>query len=325
MDLQSLPKAELHCHLNGAVPAPVLADLLLRYHLAPPELSDLDSLTTALTYRTPCTSLGDYLNAWTLLRRLPAGCGCFREMVDAAIAAQAAAGVRYVEMRHSVITLATLNSLTFEQALGWICEELNSAGDHWGVEAKLIIPFLRDKFDAWDYDKLLQAIINLNDPTIVGLDSAGDEAHPAPLRAAAFLRKGQETLGIKLTVHAGETGIVQHIRWAIDECGADRIGHGLAAAKDPDLMAELVSRDIPIEVCLTSNWLTGGVADLAHHPVRTFIDHGVPFVLCTDNPGLHGVDLAGEYRLFLELTGRADLLTDMGDRQRRYAFASRPG
>lgn len=325
MDLRALPKAELHCHLNGAVPADVLASLLLRYQLAPPELQDPDRLRQRLIYSAPCGSLGEYLEVWSLLRRLPAGRACFHAMVDAAIRAQAEAGVRYVELRHSVVTLAQLNHLTYERALGWICEELQNAGSRWGVEARLIVPFLRDKFDAWNYEDLLGAVLRLQDPTIVGLDSAGDEAHPAPLRAAEFLRRGQDILGLKLTVHAGETGIVEHVRWAIDECGADRIGHGLAAAKDESLMAELKERDIPIEICPTSNWLTGGISRLEDHPAKTFIEHGVPIVLGTDNPGLHGVDLAEEYARFAQITGRLDLLEGMEAVARRYAFAAGAG
>lgn len=320
MDFRSLPKAELHCHLNGAVPSEVLASLLLKYELAPPELRNPELLRARLTYSKPCASLGEYLEAWSLLRRLPANRECFRAMVDAAIRAQSEAGVRYVELRHSIVTLAQLNQLSYEQALGWICEELREAGSRWGVEARLIVPFLRDKFDSWNYDELVEAIARMNDPTIVGLDSAGDEAHPAPLRAAEFLRSSQVRLGLKLTIHAGETGIVEHIRWAIDECGADRIGHGLAAAKDADLMAELRERDIPIEICPTSNWLTGGIRSLAAHPVDTFLSHGVPVVLCTDNPGLHGVDLAEEYTRFATSEQRRQVIAGMYAQQGRYAF-----
>jgi len=322
LDYRALPKAELHCHLNGAVPADVLASLLLKYELAPPDLRDPELLRARLTYTQPCASLGEYLEAWSLLRRLPVGRDCFRAMVDAAIRAQGEAGVRYVEMRHSIVTLAQVNQLTFEQALGWICEELREAGSRWGVESRLIVPFLRDKFDTWNYAELVDAIAVLNDPTIVGLDSAGDEAHPAPLQAADFLRRSQERLGLKLTIHAGETGIVEHIRWAIDECGADRIGHGLAAAKDPELMAELRERGIPIEICPTSNWLTGGIPTLEAHPVDTFIEHGVPFVLCTDNPGLHGVDLAEEYARFATSDLRRVAIDGMFAMQQRYAFGS---
>lgn len=322
MDLRALPKAELHCHLNGAVPASTIADLLIRHHLAPPEFPDHRSLTEHLTFHTPKQSLAEYLAIWSLLRRLPVGRPCFHAMVDAAIRAQSEAGVTYVEMRHSIVTLAQHNGLTYTRALGWVCEELQEAGRRWGITARLIVPFLRDKFDAWNYEELLSAIRELDDPTIVGLDSAGDEIHPAPIRAAEFFRRGQELLGLNLTVHAGETGEVSHIRWALDACGADRIGHGLAAAKDPELMAELRERNIPIEVCISSNWLTGGIARVEDHPVNTFIEHGVPFVLCTDNPGLHGTDLTWEYALFQRLTGRDDLLAGMHTRAMGYAFAA---
>ena len=104
------------------------------------------------------------------------------------------------------------------------------------------------------------------------------------------------TAGLRLVAHAGETTGPESV-WAALEMGAERIGHGIAAARDPDLMRCLRERDIPLEICITSNLVTGVVKRLEDHPVRRLYDAGVPIVLNTDDPAMFACTLAGEYRL----------------------------
>src|SRR5439155_4355229 len=126
--------------------------------------------------------------------------------------------------------------------------------------------------------------------------------------------------GLNVTIHAGETGRHENVRWAIETCNATRIGHGLAAAQDRELLELIQERNVCVEVCLTSNYLTQWVPDLLQHPVIAFIDHNVPFVLCSDNPRMHGKGLTAEYQLFEELFGRRDLIELMYDQQRAFSF-----
>lgn len=108
--------------------------------------------------------------------------------------------------------------------------------------------------------------------------------------------------GLRLTAHAGETAGPESIRAAL-EIGAERIGHGIRAVDDPDLMRRLREQQIPLEVCITSNVKTGAVASLAAHPVRKLFDAGVPITLNTDDPGVFETDLANEFRLAHEVFG----------------------
>ena len=102
--------------------------------------------------------------------------------------------------------------------------------------------------------------------------------------------------GLRLTAHAGETDGPESVRAAL-AIGAERIGHGVRAADDPELMAELRDRDIPLEVCITSNVCTGAVANIETHPVRRLFDAGVPITLNTDDPGMFHCTLASEFSL----------------------------
>jgi adenosine deaminase/aminodeoxyfutalosine deaminase len=108
--------------------------------------------------------------------------------------------------------------------------------------------------------------------------------------------------GLRLTAHAGETAGPDSIRAAL-EIGTERIGHGIRAVDDPDLMRRLREERIPLEVCITSNVKTGAVESLGAHPVRRLFDAGVPITLNTDDPGVFECDLAGEFRLAREVFG----------------------
>jgi len=129
---------------------------------------------------------------------------------------------------------------------------------------------------------------------VVGFDIAGAEnGFPPILFKEAYQFASRLQLG--LTVHAGEAAGPEYIWQAIDELGAHRIGHGVAAALDIQLMVALSSRQIPLEICITSNLDTGSVQSLLRHPVIQFIEHNIPVVICTDNPTVSDTSLIREF------------------------------
>ncbi|MEP6714751.1 MAG: adenosine deaminase family protein, partial [Terriglobia bacterium] len=129
----------------------------------------------------------------------------------------------------------------------------------------------------------------------------GDELRGPALEfreAYQYARDG----GLRLTAHAGETDGAQSIIDAL-AIGAERIGHGIRAVDDRDLMRRLREENIALEVCITSNVKTGAVASLDAHPLRKLFDAGVPITLNSDDPGVFEADLASEYRLARERFG----------------------
>jgi adenosine deaminase/aminodeoxyfutalosine deaminase len=132
----------------------------------------------------------------------------------------------------------------------------------------------------------------------------------------AFARRA----GLRLVAHAGESTGPESV-WAALKLGAERIGHGIAAARDAELMRHLRERDIPLEICLTSNLITGVVKSLEEHPLRRLYDAGVPIILNTDDPAMFGCTLTGEYGLAARQFGFSDAeMRGIAENGFRYAF-----
>jgi aminodeoxyfutalosine deaminase len=137
---------------------------------------------------------------------------------------------------------------------------------------------------------------------IVAFGIGGDERSiPAKDFRAVYGRAGD--LGMRRLIHAGEVGGPDNIRQAIEHLGAERIGHGIAAFRDPALMDLLAERQIPLEVCPASNICTGALAlqlgvvspTIEQHPLPQLLRHGIPIVLSTDDPTMFHTTLTGEY------------------------------
>jgi adenosine deaminase len=303
-----LPKAELHAHLNGCVPTVLVRELSRQFH---------DEMTA------PVAGLASYLLPWEVFRTLPSSRARLRVLVDAAVELLAADSVRYAELRNSVCYIAELNATTVAEALAWLLDAFDAAAARHGVDVRLVVPLRRDRLASSDLSELYAALRAKADHLrLVGVDLAGDEQLAGrPADAAAFLRRCREELGLGVTIHAGEAGGAANVRWGVQACGAQRIGHGLSAIDDPAVVELLRAQDICVEVCLTSNLLSQAVTTMEQHPVGVFLAQDVPFVLCADNPALHGRGLSHEYAEFAAVFG-AEPLERMFKRQLRYAFAS---
>jgi adenosine deaminase len=146
--------------------------------------------------------------------------------------------------------------------------------------------------------ELVDALVALRHPRVVALSIDGNEAaagRTGPRFAEAFRRAG--AAGLRRTVHAGESSGPEGVRDAIELLGADRIDHGVRAIEDPELVALLVDRQIPLGVCPTSNLRLGVYASIEDHPIDRLRRAGVAVSINTDDPVLLGANLVGEYAL----------------------------
>ncbi len=127
---------------------------------------------------------------------------------------------------------------------------------------------------------------------------------PPEMFAEVFARATRDH-GLHLTAHAGESAGPESI-WGALNLKAERIGHGLTAGQDAELIEELAERQVPIEICVTSNLRTGVCQDVAQHPVRRYFDEGLMVTINSDDPAMFGSSLAGEYALWQRQFGFSD-------------------
>jgi adenosine deaminase/aminodeoxyfutalosine deaminase len=299
--LLELPKAELHLHLEGSV--------------EPETLHELDPASTL----EECRALYSYADFDAFLKAFGAVGKRLRTPADYALATRrllerlAAQNVRYVE-----ITLAAGVVLWKTQEFAPIFEAVRDAARGSPVEVLWILDAVR-QFGVEQAMRVAELAAERVDQGVVAYGIGGSEERgPAAwfTEVFAFARRA----GLRLTAHAGESMGPESV-WAALELGAERIGHGIASAQDPGLMRHLRENDIPLEICITSNLVTGVVKRLKEHPIRRLYDAGVPIVLNTDDPAMFGCTLTDEYRLAARIFGFSETeLRGIAENGFRYAF-----
>ena len=296
-----LAKAELHLHLEGSIEPETLEELapgLSREEIRSKYFYDgfrgfLDSFEWVTRH---LEAPEDYaLVARRLLQRL------------------ARENVRYAE-----IILSAGVILWRGQELGPIYEAVRREGAASPVETWWLFDAVR-QFGAEHVMRVAEMAAQRVGEGVVGFGIGGDEARgPAGLFSEAY-RFARER-GLRLTAHAGETVGPESV-WAALELGAERIGHGIRSIEDPRLVRHLRDRDIPLEICISSNLATGAVARLADHPVRRLHEAGVPIVLNTDDPAMFHTSLTREYELAAREFGFSHTeIEELAGNGFRYAF-----
>ncbi len=316
MSFADVEKADLHVHLNGAVPSEVIERLAQEYRVTLPKNFDISQ---DLTLPSPVKGLQDYLKPWLVFKKFPIGQACLDLMVNAAFKAFADDHVTYVEARNSPFNISELNAVSLADSIWWLVESFQHYGREHSVEAKLVLSLDRLHRSRAHAETLVAAIRSVRQPgTIVGLDISGGEDAGIDSSISRLFRDARDGLGLGIAVHAGEEGSTEMLDWAIRDCRVERIGHGLALVKSEELMEEALEYDICVEVCLSTNYLSGQVREMCAHLVKEFIDRDIPFVLCSDNPAVNCSPLSREYSIFKSYFGDAGLLDEMNRRTTRF-------
>ena len=271
------PKAELHLHLEGSIEPETLRELA-------PDLT-LEEIRAHYSYRDFAGFLGSF--EWvTRHLQTPEHYALITRRLLERLAGE---NVRYAEIIHSTGVV-----LWREQDPAAVYDAVRRAAERSGVEVQWIIDAVR-QFGVEHVSQVAEFAASRVNDGVVAFGIGGDEARgPARLFQETF--RNARAQGLRLTAHAGETTGSASI-WEALEIGAERIGHGIHAIDDPVLVRHLRDRDIPLEVCLSSNVATGAVASLREHPVRRLFNAGVPITLNTDDPAMFHTTLTAEYEL----------------------------
>ncbi len=288
--LRQLPKAELHCHLDGSVRPATLLELAHEARVqmpkhTPEELADFMRVDDAQT-------LEDYLKRFDVTVSVMQSEESLERIAYELAEDAADDGVRYIEVRNAPI-LNVVQGLTLVQAVEAPLRGLRRAEKDFGITGRFIICALRH-FSAEDSLEMAQLAVEFKNDGVVAFDLAGPEkGNPAARHVAAFKYAREHNLGV--TVHAGEGDGVESVRQAVHICGANRIGHGTRLIEDADLTQYINDRRIALEICLTSNVQTRVADSYETHPLREYFDRGLNVTLNTDNRLMSGTTLTDEY------------------------------
>ena len=288
--LRRIPKAELHCHLDGSVRPSTLLELGREYGVPMPEAS-VDALAHHM-YVRDARHLEDYLTRFDVTLGVMQSERAL-ERISFELAEDAAAdGVRYIEVRYAPV-LNQRWGLSLEDAVEASLRGLARAQAAHGIVGRIIICGLRHLSPDISLE-LARLAVAFQGRGVVGFDLAGGEAgHPASAHRAAFMHAREH--GMFCTCHAGEGAGPESVADAVHECGAQRIGHGTRLVEDLRLTDELAKSGIAIEACLTSNVQTRASKDYESHPLRAYFERGMRVTLNTDNRLMSGTTLIAEY------------------------------
>jgi len=302
--LRALPKVELHQHVDGSIPPAVTWELMKAKRLNPVETLAELRLRLELQEHEEGTLLA-YLDKMHYPLWITQFYENITRVTEAIVEEAAAAGVRTLELRYSPV-IHTFAGLTPRQSIRAVLSGMNHAQKRHRMKLGLVVIAMRQHGPHIAKILARQALAeaqHLHERTgVVGFDIAGPErGNPPRLFKSAFQIARLGRLG--LTVHAGEDSPAQYVWEAVDELGAQRIGHGCAATTDPELMRRLARDRIVVECCLSSNFHTGAVKRDRPHPILAFLEAGVPVAICCDNTTVSRTDQVKESGLVAELVG----------------------
>ena len=291
----ALPKAELHLHLEGSIEPSTLLELRQRHGMDGASLAEVEQLYNYKDFAGFLTAFKDVT-----------GHLCTPEDYEE-ITYRLMERLKAQNVLHAEVIVSVGVCLWRQQDFAAIFEGLERGRERgeedFGTSLVWIFDAIR-QFGAEKAQSVLDLAIQFRDRNVVGFGIGGDElAGPAEWFAGVYAHAAEH--GLHLTAHAGESAGPDSI-WGALNLKAERIGHGLTAAQDAELIEELAESQIPIEICVTSNLRTGCCPELAQHPVLLYFDQGLMLTLNSDDPAMFRTSLVEEYALVQEAFGLTD-------------------
>ena len=298
--MQRLPKVDLHRHLEGSLRLRTMLEIARQYGLTVPvstaQLRPLVEVTQEEGH-----NFRNFLSKFQTLRLFYRTPEIISRVTHEAIADAAADGLVYLELLFTPIALARAQGFAMRDVMDWVVASAGKAAREFDITVRLIAAI--NRHESVDIaEEITQLSVDRMSAGVCGLDLAGNEAE-FPASPFLGLFKQAKTSGLHISVHAGEWGGAENVRFAIEQFGADRIGHGIHILEDPSVTALACERGIPFTVCLTSNLQTGAVPSLASHPLPRMLQAGLNASINTDDPSISQINLSGEYRLAMQALG----------------------
>ena len=293
----SMPKVELHRHLEGSLRLATMLDIARAHGVTVPvSIFNLSGLVQVQD-KDPLT-FNNFLDKFKTLRMFYRSPDVIHRVAREAVEDAAKDNCRYLELRFTPVALSRAEGFPLHAVMDWVITSAQEAAEKYKIKVGLIASVNRHESLELAEQVIWIAAENIK-RGLVGIDLAGNEAEFQSEPFYGIFKEAKQA-GLHVTIHAGEWGPAANIREAIEKLGAERIGHGVRVMEDDYTVALARERQTAFEVCVTSNFQSGVVPSLAEHPLPRMIEAGLNVTINTDDPSVSRIMLAHEYQLVCE-------------------------
>jgi adenosine deaminase len=283
----AMPKVELHLHLEGAIPHETLLGQIRRKGTEP-SIRTVEDLKAKLTY----TDFPSFIDLWVWKNTFIKDEKDFEDIAYAMLEGLSRQNVKYVESFYGPGDYGRFGLSTEGITERVIAGKERARGD-FGIRCELIVDLIRDHGPEIGMKRLDEVTPYLG-KGVIGIGIGGSE-QLFPAGPYAEVYEEARRRGFRLTAHAGEVAGADSIRSALEDLGAERIGHGVRAYEDPEVVAMLKERGTPIEMCIISNSKTGVCPSVRDHPIRDYFRQDLVVTVNSDDPTMFNATLTDEY------------------------------
>ena len=289
----SLPKVELHRHLEGSLRLATMIDITRQHGITVPDsVLNLSGLVQVQD-EDPLT-FSNFLEKFKTLRLFYRSPEVIHRITREAIEDAARDNIRYLELRFTPVALSRAEGFPLHDVVDWVLTSADEAARKNKIKVGLIASVNRHESLELAEQVAWLAAEHVKDG-MVGMDLAGNEAEFSGLPFAGLLKEARQA-GLHITIHAGEWGPAKNVREAIKDLSAERIGHGVRVMEDEEVVRLACEQGVAFEVCMTSNYQSGVVKSLDAHPLPRMLDAGLNVTINTDDPSVSRITLTHEYQ-----------------------------
>lgn len=296
----NLPKIDLHRHLEGSLRLQTLSEIAIEHGINLPSY-DIEQLRPYVQVTDDYPDFHRFLEKFKLLRHFYTSKEAVQRITQEAIVDAAEDNIRYLELRFNPVALSRTQGFPLSDVVEWVVETVKKSQEWATTRTCLILQIGRDEPLNVAHE-IVDLAIAFKGPLVRGIDLAGDEVrYPARTFKEPFQRA--RAAGLHITAHAGEAAGSASIREAVMCLGAERIGHGIRAVENSEVVQLLYRRKIYLEVCPTSNFQTGVVPGLTLHPLIDLFGLRLKVTINTDDPSVSDTTLTDEYLIAVKAMG----------------------
>lgn len=293
----ALPKVELHRHLEGSLRLSTMLDIAKQHGVTVPvSMLNLSGLVQVQD-QDPMT-FTNFLDKFKTLRLFYKSPDVIHRVSAEAVEDAAKDNVRYLELRFTPVALSRAEGFPLHDVMDWVISSAQEAAKKYKIKVSLIASVNRHESPELAEQVAWLAVDHMKHG-LMGLDLAGNEAEFPSSPFYGIFKEAKQS-GLHITIHAGEWGPAKNVREAIENLGAERIGHGVRVLEDDTVVSLAKEHGTTFEVCVTSNFQSGVVKEITAHPLPTMIEKGLKVTVNTDDPSISRITLANEYQIACE-------------------------